>query len=117
MSSKDVSKKGIMSFIKFSSFATSMSSNGESDNYESDKLSKTHVKLHRSSKRYSTEILRNDASSEWVESMEHIKDKGKIKKKKKKKKKKGLNGELLEPTYSNPMRLNHAPSIAGILYC
>jgi hypothetical protein len=50
-------------------------------------------------------------SSEWVESMEYIKDKGKIKKKKKKKKK-SLNGDGVD--YIQPVKLNHAPSIAGI---
>lgn len=140
MTSKD-NKKGIIPSIvgKFNSFSSKeqeevgqdLNNNGDKDKSSKNKSrptsiqlssnSKTYERIHRSLKRNSAEVLKDAKkeerynSSEWVESMEHIKDKGKIKKKKKKKKKHALNGNVEDSPFTQPVRLNHAPSIAGIL--
>ena len=117
MSNKDASKKRIMSFVGKLSFSSKDNDEAGLDANHKDKPAKSKQRpasIQLSSNSKTHEGLGSN-SSEWVESMEHIKDNGNNIKKKKKKKKKGLKGDLMDLSpRKQPVKLKHAPSIAGI---
>lgn len=121
MSYKDANKKGIIPSIvgRFSSSKEDTTDNKQAKNERKKRptsmlSSKSLHRVNRSSGdlfRLSKNSKGAINTSEWVESMEYIKDKGMTKKKKKHLKKK--NGVHLPPLQQ--VQLKHAPSIAGII--
>lgn len=117
MSTKDASKKGIIPTI-----VSRFSPKDQADKPAKERKKRPTTMLssrsfYRST-RASGELLKGSKgikerelvdTSEWIESMEHVRDKNKIKKKKKYKRKNGTNVPPLQP-----VQLRHAPSIAGI---